>query len=114
MGKDIKVYAFDDLDGKDTEATHTDVRLAWGKDEVTLDLSAYNYNSIEDFLRRYIKVGTRPGHVNSGSKRGRKPDAYYRGLHAFATSRGVKPGPTKNYPIELRREYEASLAKETA
>lgn len=118
MGKDVRVYAFDDLDGKDggTEATHTDVPLAFGTWRGTIDLGDRHYKELAEFLAPYLKAGTRVGKVNPGSaQRGRKQHWFYLGMQRFAAERGIEIPKAADgkfmYPESLRRAWEAEIAQ---
>ena len=118
MGKAIRVFAFDDLDGEDsgTEATHTDIPLAFGTWHGTIDLGDQHYKDVAEFLAPYLKAGTRAGKVNPGSaKRGRKPHWFYEGMQKFAAEQGIDIPQAADgklmYPTSLRRDWEAEIAR---
>lgn len=116
MGKAVRVFAFDDLDGEGTEAQHTDVPLRFGKVEVTIDLTAKHFEDIKAFLEPYLKAGTRAGRVNpGGAQRGRKQRWFYDGMQAFARDQGIEipvaADGKHQYPESLRRAWEAEIAR---
>ena len=119
MGKAIRVFAFDDLDGEDggTEATRTDVPLAFGTWHGTIDLGDANYKRLADFLAPFLKAGTRAGKVNPGgsSQRGRKKRWFYEGMQRYAAGQGIEIPKAADgklmYPTGLRRAWEAEIAR---
>ena len=121
MGKEVRVFAFDDLEfartgDKTVEAERISVPLAFDGKSVVLDLTNANYGKLAAQLREWLGAGNTPaasGAATPGAKRGRKPNAYYLGLQAYAEHKGVKLKQDSAgkfvYPDALRAEYEQSL-----
>jgi len=114
--KEVAVRLLDDLDLADGTRTEADgtVQLQLNDQLVELDLTSAHITELAIKLAPYFKAGHKQGQ-GAGTRPGRKPKAYYDGLHEYATSRGItlerkSDGSGWAYPLPLRREYDEHLA----
>lgn len=115
------VLLIDDLahkQGKRVEADGTHLLSLDGK-TVELDLTTAHYGELVQKLAVYFEAGSKPGGNGQRPARktgaGRKTDAWYQGLVAFAGREGRmdeitrSPGGRPQYGGQLRADYEAQL-----
>lgn len=119
MGKDIRVFAFDDLDfasgGGKVEAPRIAVQFAFGGTEVHLDLTEEHYQQLAQLAEPYLEAGRKAAAPRAAKRsRGRMPRIFYEGMQRYAAENDIKiPADAEgklNYPVSLRRKFEAHLA----
>lgn len=111
MGQDIRIWLFDDLEGRDggVEATHVKIALAFDDWTGTIDLGDKNYERLARFLEPYLAVGA--GKRKPPRQRGRRPNAYYVALRAWLKdTHGIELQPDDGgkyvYPDDLRAQFD--------
>lgn len=132
----IVLERYDDLDyARDktkTPADYHDVPLTWKNRSVTIDLSAANYERLNELLDPLIAAGKaasasgiKPGRP-ARQKGGRRPASYYEGLVSWADANGItkRDGSGRpayegrngrnDYPDWLVRDYDIYLAQQAA
>jgi hypothetical protein len=118
MGREVRVFAFDDVAAaagdKSIEAERLNIGLAFDGADVVLDLTKAHYEELAELVRPWIRAGKRATAPPEGRRsRGRMPAEFYEGMRQYAREHAIKiptDGEGKhNYPGKLRRDYEAAV-----
>ena len=114
MGQDIKIFMFDDKEGKaaGVEATHTGVALAFDTWSGTIDLGDRNYDALAAFLAPFLSVGK--GKHKPPRPRGRRPNEFYVQLREWLKAEhGIELVPNDEgkyeYPAKLREQFDKEV-----
>jgi hypothetical protein len=117
VGQDVRVWNYDDLEGKDSgvEATHVKIPLAFGDWSGTIDLGDRNFGLLAAALAPYLEVGN--GRYKAPRPRGRRPNEYYTALRQWLhDEHGIDLVASEegkyDYPKDLRAQFDKTYDKQ--